>query len=208
VEAKDVIREVHCLERDTLSPVTLRCEDCGYGYRDSRFKREKGRFIVTSVVFVLAREYSPRLDYGNIRSSLEGEDLDKLTPSIVRSAVVSIRRKKLPDPSEKGSAGSFFKNPVVPMDKYLSIKDAEGVEPPHFILPGDMVKIPAAWMIDRCGLKGEKEGGAMVYPTQPLVIVNDTGKATPEDVIALENKVIGTVKERFGITLHPEVEHV
>ena len=78
---------------------------------------------------------------------------------------------------------------------------------PHYDV-GERVKVPAAWMIDQCGFKGAREGGAQVYPKQPLVIVNETGEATPDEIIALEQRVIGTIREKYGIELHPEVEHV
>ena len=102
-----------------------------------------------------------------------------------------------------GSAGSFFCNPVVPEEVFNQIAG----DPPHFVVDGG-IKIPAAWLIEQCGFKGARLGGAQVYQKQPLVIVNATGEASPEDIIGLEKQVIDAVKAKFGITLHPEVEHV
>ena len=132
----------------------------------------------------------------------------------MRDAVVAIRRTKLPEPSELGSAGSFFKNPVISATDFLKVVEVAesiagpGANVPHFVLDGGMIKVPAAWLIDQCGLKGEHEGGAAVYDKQPLVIVNASGTASPSDVLELERRIIATVHARFGITLHPEVEHI
>ena len=127
----------------------------------------------------------------------------------MREAVIKIRRTKLPDPAEKGSAGSFFKNPVVTALEFARIIDAAGGETvPHYILDGGFIKVPAAWLIDRCGFKGEREGGAAVYEKQPLVIVNDSGDASPADILELERRIVAGVRERFGVSLQPEVEHI
>ena len=136
-----------------------------------------------------------------------------LTPQMIRETVIGIREQKLPDPKETGSAGSFFCNPVIDREHFeriVAIAKAENgpeYEVPHYEV-GEKVKVPAAWMIDQCGFKGMRLGGAQVYPKQPLVIVNATGSATPEEIVALEQRVIGTIKDKYGIELHPEVEHV
>ena len=209
VEAGDVIDKVFCIEDSSGKEVVFRASECAYGYRDSRFKHEKGRYIVTKVTFRLTRRYCPSLGYGNIKAALEGRDLEALTPSDVRDAIIRIRREKLPDPAEIGSAGSFFKNPVISKEHFdrilASVPDGKV---PHFDLPDGTVKVPAAWMIDTCGFRGAVRGGAKVFEKQPLVIVNDSGSASPEDIIALEDEVIAAVRDRFGVTLHPEVEHI
>jgi UDP-N-acetylmuramate dehydrogenase len=136
-----------------------------------------------------------------------------LTPQDIRDTIIGIRREKLPDPEEVGSAGSFFCNPVISREHFQRIvaiaQEDNGPEyrVPHFEV-GENIKVPAAWMIDQCGFKGVRNGGAQVYPNQPLVIVNATGSATPEEIIGLEQQIIGTLAEKYGITLHPEVEHV
>jgi len=208
VEVKDIIAGVVCLDTKDWSKTVFKAKDCAYGYRDSMFKHNKGRYIVTSVLFRLSRKYSPKLDYGNIKAALEGTDLQNLTPGQVREAIINIRNQKLPDPKQIGSAGSFFKNPLMPKAKFDAIVAAEGCEVPHYELPDGAIKVPAAWMIDRCGFKGTSNGGAKVYEKQPLVIVNASGNATPEEVISLENQIITAVQQRFGVTLSPEVEHI
>ena len=136
-----------------------------------------------------------------------------LTPQIIRETIIGIREKKLPDPAKIGSAGSFFCNPVIEKDHFARIvalakaENGPDYEVPHYEA-GEKVKVPAAWMIDQCGFKGMRLGGAQVYPNQPLVIVNATGDATPQDIITLEQRVIDTIQDKYGITLHPEVEHV
>ena len=138
---------------------------------------------------------------------------ENLTPQFIRDTIIGIREQKLPDPKEIGSAGSFFCNPVIDREHFeriVSIAKAENgpdYEVPHYDV-GEKVKVPAAWMIDQCGFKGMRLGGAQVYPKQPLVIVNATGAATPEEIVALERRVIDTIKQKYGIELHPEVEHV
>ena len=138
---------------------------------------------------------------------------ENLTPQFIRDTIIGIREQKLPDPKEIGSAGSFFCNPVIEREHFeriVSIAKAENgpdYEVPHYDV-GEKVKVPAAWMIDQCGFKGMRLGGAQVYPKQPLVIVNATGAATPEEIVALERRVIDTIKQKYGIELHPEVEHV
>jgi UDP-N-acetylmuramate dehydrogenase len=206
IEAKDVIEKVHVLDRMTLRAHAYNNEECAFAYRDSRFKHDwRDRYIVTSVVFRLSKEGPFRLDYGGLRQALADRDLQSLTALDVRRAVIDIRRSKLPEVSETGSAGSFFKNPVVSSDMFAGIK-AQYKEVPFFPTEGG-VKIPAAWLIEQCGLKGRSVGGAQVYERQPLVIVN-TGGATPADITALAQQVIDAVQSRFSITLTPEVIYI
>ena len=211
VEAKDIIDTVHTFDRTARAFVDIPGAECGYGYRTSLFKTDwKGRYIITAVTFRLSAVPQPKLDYGGVRKALGDREP---TPQVIRETVIGIREQKLPDPKVTGSAGSFFCNPVIErdhFDKIVAIAKAENgpeYEVPHYDV-GERVKVPAAWMIDQCGFKGAREGGAQVYPKQPLVIVNETGEATPDEIIALEQRVIGTIREKYGIELHPEVEHV
>ena len=132
---------------------------------------------------------------------------------MISDTIIAIRRKKLPDPEEIGSAGSFFCNPVISKEHFEQIvktaREDNGpeYEVPHYVV-GDKIKVPAAWMIEQCGFKGAKLGGAQVYQNQPLVIVNATGSATPEEITGLEQRIIDTIANKYGITLHPEVEHI
>ena len=207
VEVKDIIVGVICFDLRSRKKTSIKAEECRYGYRDSIFKDPafKDRYIITGVLFRLSRTPRPKIEYGALKSVFA--DSFPASPADVREAVIRIRRSKLPDPEELGSAGSFFKNPVVSAAQFASI--AQGYDTvPHYILEGGFVKIPAAWMIEQCGFKGVRRGGAAVYEKQPLVIVNASGTATPSEIIALENEIIDAVRAKFGVELHPEVEHV
>ena len=151
---------------------------------------------------------------GRGREATVGDSVSAtLTPQIIRQTIIDIRNAKLPDPAVTGSAGSFFCNPVISREHFERIKDiarqdnGPDYQVPHYVV-GDMIKVPAAWMIEQCGFKGKRRGGAQVYQNQPLVIVNASGDASPEEIIGLENEVIRAIEAKYGITLHPEVEHV
>lgn len=211
VEAKDIIADIRAWDRQEGCFVHINPADCAYGYRTSRFKTEwKGRYIITAVTYRLSTEPQPKLDYGGVRKALPDAPL---TPQLIRDTIIDIRRKKLPDPEEIGSAGSFFCNPVISKEHFEQIvktaKEENGpdYEVPHYVV-GDLIKVPAAWMIDQCGFKGATNGGAQVYQNQPLVIVNASGTASSEEIIGLEQQIIDTIAGKYGITLHPEVEHV
>ncbi len=227
VEVKDVIKTVFCYDTVEEEFTRFDVSDCRYGYRDSWFKNPeiKGRYIVTHVVFTLSRTAGPQLDYGHIKdavlasaglseSASPEEVKAAVTPALIRKVIIRTRREKLPEPSVMGSAGSFFKNPVISREHFQRIEAAAKAEHgadfkvPHYDLPDDMVKVPAAWMIEQCGWKGRRSGGAAVYDKQPLVIVNYTGEAYPEEIIGLERRIISSVKAKFGVDLHPEVEHI
>ena len=142
-----------------------------------------------------------------------GTGTSPLSPTDIREAIIGIRRQKLPAVEELGSAGSFFCNPVISREHFHRIEaiaradNGPDYQVPHFEV-GDQIKVPAAWMIEQCGFKGARSGGAQVYQKQPLVIVNASGTASPEDIIGLEQQIIKTIEQKYGITLHPEVEHV
>ncbi len=216
VEVKDVIRMVGCYDTVDEEFVNIDVEDCEYGYRDSAFKDPeiKGRYIVTHVVFELSRTPKPILDYGNLAETVAKLSKGEPTLASIRKAVIQTRKEKLPEPSVMGSAGSFFKNPVVGQEEFqkiVSVAKAEqgaDYEVPHYDLEDGKVKVPAAWMIEQCGFKGKRSGGAAVYDKQPLVIVNCTGEAYPEEIIGMEKRIVSSVKSKFGVELQPEVEHI
>ena len=217
VEVKDIIHKVYCYDTLEEEFVNFSLEECGYGYRDSIFKKPevKGRYIVTHVVFALSREPKPQLGYGQLHEAvMAAVGTSDITPAAVRKVIIKIRKEKLPEPSVMGSAGSFFMNPVISKEQYQKIEAAAKAElgadykVPHYDLPDGTVKVPAAWMIEQCGWKGRRSGGAAVYDKQPLVIVNYTGDAYPEEILSLERRIITSVKAKFGVELHPEVDHI
>lgn len=208
VEAKDVIHHVECFDTVTREIKVFKNEECGFGYRDSRFKHEwKGRYFVLRVSFRLKPStIAENLDYGPLKALKE-----KLghNPTIreVASEVIAIRNSKLPDPAVTGSAGSFFKNPVVSLHYLKEELASRHNDIPFYPVGEHMAKIPAGWLIEHSGLKGARVGGAQVYPKQCLVIAN-TGGATASDVKEIADRVIDTVRAKMGITLHPEVNYI
>ncbi len=209
VEIKDVIETVDCYDTLTGKFITLTCDDCGYGYRSSIFKNSDHRFIVTAITVRLNEKPSPRLEYAGLNNL--SETGIRLTPHRVREEIIRLRDTKLPDPATIGNAGSFFKNPVLSAEEYdMFLKSAGGsgyTDIPHYDTPQG-TKIPAAWLIEQSGFKGRITGNAGVWHKQPLVLINATGHATGQDITNLENEIIQSVYKKFGIHLHPEVEHI
>ena len=201
VEVKDVITHVFTIEVETGKLRTFDVSECKYGYRESIFKTKLWqKYLVYAVEFKLSRKPQPKLDYKPLNTMTGLDCLNK-----IREAIINIRREKLPDVGVIGSAGSFFKNPVVAPEIYEKLK-ALYPTIPHFDAPNG-IKIPAAWLIDNAGLKGYNLGGAQVYEKQPLVIVNPGG-ATAKDVVDLAQYVINTVFEKYGVRLSPEVNYI
>lgn len=208
VEAKDFIHHVECFDTVTRETKVFTNEECMFGYRDSRFKHDwKGRYYVLRVSFRLSPSDQARhLEYGPLKdfAARIGHH-----PTVAETAaeIIRIRDSKLPSPSETGSAGSFFKNPVV--SKYFYRQEMLGMNPdiPCYECGDGMVKVPAGWLIEHSGLKGRRHGGAVVYPKQCLVIANE-GNATAADVMALADEVVETVRQRMGVTLRPEVNYI
>ncbi len=202
VEAKDVIRSVRAIEIATGEERVFTPEECRFGYRDSVFKNElRGQYIIIAVTYRLTHDGPFSLDYGNLASAIKGEP----TVQKIREAVLAIRAEKLPDVHRLGSAGSFFKNPVVTPAKFEELHKSYPKMP--YFPQEDGVKIPAAWLIDTLGWKGKKQGGAQVYEKQPLVLVN-TGTAVPEDVMRLAAAITESVKDQFDIEIYPEVNYI
>lgn len=204
VEAKDIIYKVEAVEVATGKVVWLSNEDCGYGYRQSRFKHEwHNKYLITHVVYELSRTFVPSLEYGNINSALAAKGIERPTAEELRQVIIEIRRAKLPDPDVQGNAGSFFMNPIVGKGKY---DELAALYPgmPHYTIDAEHEKIPAGWMIDQCGWKGKSLGRAGVHDKQALVLVN-RGGATGAEVVTLCRTVQKDVKNKFGIDIYPEV---
>ncbi len=202
VEAKDVIESVRAVSIADGTERIFSNAECQYGYRDSIFKNElRGKYIITHVVYRLNKHFEPKLNYGDLSSEVGSDP----TPMSVREAVIRIRQQKLPEVSELGSAGSFFKNPIVPREVYEAIS-AQYEKVPHYEQEGG-IKIPAAWLIEQCGWKGKMMGGAQCYEKQPLVLVN-RNNATPEDIVNLAAAICKDVQDKFGITISPEVNYI
>lgn len=205
VEIESIIQEVETIEIATALPRVFKVQECEYGYRDSIFKNQlQGQYIVTAVIFRLSTAPVLHLDYGQLKDLQSS--VETPTAQEIRDAVIAIRKSKLPEPNELGSAGSFFKNPVVPIEVFNDLA-AIYSEIPHFIINDKLVKIPAAWLIDQCGWKGKCHGGAAVYEKQPLIIVNKN-QATPTDIMELASLIQQSVYNKFSINIYPEVNYI
>jgi UDP-N-acetylmuramate dehydrogenase len=204
VEVREHIHAVEAFERASGTLQRLSAAECGFGYRDSRFKREPERYVVTAVEFALSRTPRLRLDYAGIGEELAAMGVDTAPrPSQVAEAVCRIRRRKLPDPAVIGNAGSFFKNPIVPAEQADALK-AEHPALPVFRGNDDTTrKLSAAWLIDTCGWKGFREGDAGVAASHALVLVNH-GHASGAQLLDLARRIATSVRERFGVALEPE----
>jgi UDP-N-acetylmuramate dehydrogenase len=206
VEIGERVVAVEAWDREASRPVRLQRGDCAFGYRDSAFKRQPARWIVTAVELELAREGgagAPRLDYAGIGEELAAMGVATPGARDVAEAVIRIRRRKLPDPAQVGNAGSFFKNPIVPAAQAQALADAHPRLP---VFPGDAEgtrKLSAAWLIDACGWKGAREGDAGVSAAHALVLVNH-GQASGTQLLDLARRIAASVHERFGVALEPE----
>ncbi len=203
-EVKDLIETVEAVEIATGKLVSFTNTDCQYAYRHSRFKTEwKNKFFITHVNYRLSLHFTPNMDYGNIRKTLEEKGIIHPTASQVRDTVIEIRRAKLPDPEIQGNAGSFFMNPIVDMNVYEHLASLyENM--PHYPVGDNKEKIPAGWLIEQCGWKGKSLGKAGVHNKQALVLVN-RGGASGNDIVTLCETIRHDVKEKFGIDIRPEV---
>lgn len=209
-EAGEFITEVECVDLRNGGVKILRHDELDYAYRHSFFKREEEfqQWAILSVTYRLSKHFTPRLTYGGVRKEMEnrGMDADTLTAESLRSLIIDIRKSKLPEPDEVGSAGSFFKNPIVSVRQWEELKQ---LYPTLVSYPAGegMMKIGAGWLIDQCGWKGKNIGRAGVYEKQALVIVN-RGGATGQDIVKVCEAVQADVFERFGIQLQPEVNFI
>ncbi|WP_315807606.1 UDP-N-acetylmuramate dehydrogenase [Pseudomonas sp. C9-3] len=202
VEIKDVFAGLTALDRQTGELREFDLEDCAFAYRESRFKREPGRWLILRVRFALSRVAKLHLDYGPVRQRLDEEGVTAPTAADVSRVICAIRREKLPDPAVLGNAGSFFKNPVVSADQAVALRQrySDLVAYPQ----GDgQSKLAAGWLIDKAGWKGFREGAAGVHAQQALVLVN-YGGATGSQLHDLALRIRTDIQQRFGVELEME----
>jgi len=202
VEIKDVFHSLVALDRQTGELREFALQDCAFGYRDSVFKHQVGRWLILRVRFKLSFAATLHLDYGPVRQRLQEQGIEQPTPIHVSRAICAIRSEKLPDPTVLGNAGSFFKNPVVPAELAGRIKQ----EHPGLVAypqAGGQVKLAAGWLIEQAGWKGFREGDAGVHALQSLVLVN-YGAATGLELLKLAQRIQADILERFGVSLEME----
>jgi UDP-N-acetylmuramate dehydrogenase len=203
IELAERLHTVEVFDPATGSVDSLDVAACGFGYRDSVFKRQPQRArVIVGVTLALPKRWTAVAGYADVEAELKARGVERPVARDIFDAVVAIRRRKLPDPADVGNAGSFFKNPVVSraqrddlLDRFPSLVSYD--------IGGGRWKLAAGWLIDACGLKGAVRGRAGVYPRQALVLVN-LGGATGAEILALAREVQDMVRGRFGIELEPE----
>jgi UDP-N-acetylmuramate dehydrogenase len=202
VEVKDVIEMVEAIDLQTGDVRFFSNKECRFGYRDSIFKHEsRDKYVITSVTFKLSKNPTFNINYNDVTEELK--NFEEINIGSIRQSIINIRRRKLPDPEKLGNAGSFFKNPVVPVDIFDAIKK-EFADSPSFPVDNAHVKVPAAWLIQTSGWKGKREGNVGTHETQPLVIVN-YGEASGKEIFEFGKKIQDSVHQRFNIELEMEV---
>lgn len=209
VEIEQVFDQLEAVDIQTGETRTFHHAECRFGYRESVFKHDaKGRYIISSVMLRLNKQPVFHTTYGAIQETLAAMGIthENLSIKAVSDAVIRIRKSKLPNPAEIGNAGSFFKNPEISKDQFVSLQ-AEHPAIPGYPTGDLTVKVPAGWLIEQCGWKGKHLGHAGVHAKQALVLVNH-GDATGNEILTLAQKVQQSVEEKFGIRLNPEVNLV
>jgi len=204
VELKEVFFELEALNIETGSLERFNNSDCQFGYRESIFKHKaKNQYIITSVTLRLTKKPVYKISYGAIEKELETMGIKELSIEAISKAVCTIRSSKLPDPSKIGNAGSFFKNPVVSNEQFNALKSAYP-EISGYKNSETETKLAAGWLIEQCGWKGKSIGDAGVHKNQALVLVN-YANASGKEIYDLSQKVLDSVKEKFGVQLEREV---
>ena len=204
-EIKDTFYRCKIFNINTLNIEEFNLEQCHFGYRDSVFKQEgKGKYVILEVTFKLTRkDHKISVHYGAISSELEKEGIKNPTIQQVSKAVIAIRQSKLPDPKKIGNAGSFFKNPTIPLSQYEDLQKKFPEIPGY--PNGNKVKVPAGWLIEHCGWKGKQIGNVASHQFQALVLVNATGKATGKEIFDFSTKIIDSVRDKYKLELEREV---
>ncbi len=203
VQVDEFIHIVEAYDQFQSKFIRLPASECGFAYRESRFKHEPDRYLITAVEFRLPLQHELKLNYAGILEELEALQIALPEPRHIAQAVINLRRRKLPDPDALSNAGSFFKNPQLPHGQAEQLRQHYPTLP---IYPGETPassKLSAAWLIEQCGWKGVREGDAGVAPQHALVLVN-YGEATGAELLALARRIAASVQERFGVALEPE----
>src|SRR5687768_16161720 len=203
-EIKDVFYDLEAFHIKDKKLHTFSLNDCEFGYRESVFKKKyKDQFVITSVTFRLHKQPVFNTSYGAINNELENMGVKKLSIQAISQAIINIRSSKLPDWKIIGNAGSFFKNPIITENEFHELKR---VFPDVVAFPAGKgyIKLAAGWLIEQCGWKGFREGDAGCYYKQALVLVNYKN-ATGEEIYQLSEKIIQSVKQKFGVVLEREV---
>lgn len=204
VELREVLQQVTAIRLQDGAVCTFDNAACCFAYRDSIFKQDyKNQYMITSVQLRLNKTPCFHLDYGAIKDTLADMQVNTPTIKAISDAVIRIRQQKLPDPKKIGNAGSFFKSPILSLAEFKKLQH-DYPEMPYFIDEQEHYKIPAGWLIERCGWKGKRLGDAGVHEQHALVLVN-YGYSSGQDIKHLAEKIQHSVKTQFSIDLLPEV---
>ncbi len=203
VEVKDTIKRVSAYDTINDTWVNFNNNECDFGYRTSLFKNAPNRYIISKVQFTLQKQPTLKTDYGVIREVLHDRNIKKPSLVDISNAIIQIRTEKLPDPKKLGNAGSFFKNPLIPIDQFEQLKNKF---PQMIAYPttDTTYKLAAGWLIEACGFKGIKIGNVGCYDKQALVIVS-YGALSGKEIFDFSESIIQSVREKFNITLEREV---
>ena len=207
MELKDSFLQCEAIHLESGKKRTFDNKECSFGYRNSIFKGMlRGQYVITSVDFLLKKDAPLNLEYGNIKAYLEQNGIVSPTLQQLHDAICAIRDAKLPDVKQIGSAGSFFKNPVIDRAQFEALqKDYPDI--PHYDEPNGKVKVPAGWLIEHAGWKGWHNEHVGVYEKQALVLVH-YGGGKGEDIVYLAKRIQDSVEEKFGVKISPEVSFV
>ena len=205
VEIKDTLFSCEALNIKTLEIEVFSNSACEFEYRESVFKNKfKNQYIITSVTFQLTKiNHQIKTNYGAISDELAQKGIQNPSIKDVSDTVIAIRTSKLPNPKELGNSGSFFKNPIISIEKYKYLVE-KFPEMPHYQVNEHEVKVPAGWLIEQAGFKGKRFGDAGVHAKQALVLVN-YGTATGQEILELSKNIQKTVFETYEIKIEAEV---
>ena len=207
VEIKEVFESLEAIEISTGKSRIFTKDECQFGYRESIFKHAvKGKYVIINVNFKLNKTPVYHVEYGAIKDTLAEMGVDQLSIKAISNAVISIRQSKLPNPAEIGNAGSFFKNPEIPKAQFDVLKE-QFPTIPSYPVNEQTVKVPAGWLIEQAGWKGQRFGNIGVHAKQALVLVN-FGDGKGNEIKELSQKIQDSIKEKFGIQLHAEVNFI
>ena len=204
VELENVFLSLEAFMIDSGELKTFTKDECNFGYRESIFKKElKGKAVITSVTLRLSKDHNVNISYKALSEKLAEKGISEPDIKDISDCVIEIRQSKLPDPKQIGNTGSFFKNPVISVQHFNELK-SEYPDLPSYPVTERQVKVPAGWLIDKAGWKGKRMGDAGVHTKQALVLVNH-GNASGEEIWNLAAEICLSIKEKFNISLVPEV---
>lgn len=207
VELEASFESLEAVDMQTAEVRSFNKDECNFGYRESVFKTSlKGQYCIVSVTFKLNKKPALNISYGDIKRTLDDMQVWEPTVKDVSAAVIKIRQSKLPDPKVLGNSGSFFKNPEIPKEQFEALQQYFPLIP-SYPTPSGLVKVPAGWLIEQAGWKGKRIGNTGSHAQQALVLVN-YGGATGQEIYQLALDIQASVKEKFGITIVPEVNVV